>query len=299
MSITSPTTSTEVCERGKYLLNSNFNNSGAHFCMPQYFFSNMPGLLNSLRSRSFPNLFRKFLCARNSPPRERPQLSRGETDSFIDCIASPRRLILELERHVESLQDDTLVVCRSIQYEKPDITPPVATRLPEIFQGAVVLSPAEASPKLANKNSPPSNDKLDIPATLSKYAPDVPEAQRKVPSPTCISFEDMAFVAGSESDLQVQFDLLALKKAKLEVEVMKLEVNVLLSGGLHKQSRSVNRQEEKEEAKEKSHSSTWRPSKPSLLGQWSFNAGSLPSDTGDRSSDTSQKFTSPRKGVPI
>jgi hypothetical protein len=227
--------------------------------MPQYVFSNMPGLLNSLRSPSSPNLFQKFPNARNSPPPARPQLARRETDFLIDCIASTRIQILKLERYAESLQDETLSVCRSIQYKQPDFTPPIAIRLPEIFQGAVILSPAEASPKtrprkwssipLLHTHSPPSNDKPDIPATLSKYATDVPEAERELPSPTCNSFKDIVLVVDSGSDLQIQLDLLALKKAQLEVEVMKLEVNLLFWGGLHKQVRSVYRQEEKEKAR--------------------------------------------------
>jgi len=146
---------------------------------------------------------------------------------------------------------------------------------------------------------PSSDDKLDIPVALNKYATDVPEAGRELLSPRCINFEDMVLMADSESDLQVQLDLLALKKAQLEVEVMKLEVNLLFWGGLHKQVRSVYRQEEKEEARGKSHFYTWRPSTPSLLGQWSFDADSIPSDTKGQNSDTSRKSTSPRKVVPI
>lgn len=233
-----------------------------------------------------------------------------ETDFLIDCIASTRIQILELERYVESLQDETLSVCRIIQHKQPDFTPPIAIRLPEIFQGAVVLSPAEASPKtrprkwssipLLHTHSPPSNNKPEIPATLSKYATDVPEAERELPSPTCNSFEDMVLVADSGSDLQIQLDLLALKKAQLEVEVMKLEVNLLFWGGLHKQVRPVDRQEEKEEARGKSHFYTWRPSTPSLLGQWSFDADSIPSEyTESRGSDTSRRLTIPRKRVHI
>lgn len=195
--------------------------------MSRYVFSNMPGLLNSLRSPSYPNLFQKFLSARNSPPPARAQLSHRETKPLVDCIASTRTQILELERRIESLQDDTLTVCRSIQHKQPDFTPPIAICLPEIFQGPVVLSPAKASPKtrprkwfsipLFHTHSPPSNGKLDIPATLNTYVTDVPEAERELPSPTCISFEEMVLVADSESDLQVQLDLLALKKAQLEV----------------------------------------------------------------------------------
>jgi hypothetical protein len=110
----------------------------------------------------------------------------------------------------------------------------------------------------------------------------------------------MVLVADSESDLQVQLDLLALKKAQLEVEVMKLEVNLLFGGGLHKQVRSVYRQKEKVEARGKSHFYTRSPSRPSLLGQWSLDADSIPSEyTEGRGSDTSWRLTHPRKRVPI
>jgi hypothetical protein len=77
---------------------------------------------------------------------------------------------------------------------------------------------------------------------------------------------------------------------------MKLEVNLLFWGGLYKQVRSVYWQEEKEEARRKSHCYTWRPSTPSLLGQWSFDADSIPSEyTEGSGSDTPRKLVIPRK----
>jgi hypothetical protein len=116
------------------------------------------------------------------------------------------------------------------------------------------------------------------------------------PSPTFINLEDIVLMADSQSGLQAQLDLLALKKTQLEVEVMKLEVNLLFWGGLYKQVRSVYWQEEKEEARRKSHCYTWRPSTPSLLGQLSFDADSIPSEyTEDSGSDTPRKLTIPRK----
>jgi hypothetical protein len=267
----------------------------------------MPGLLHSLRSPSSPNLFQKFRSVRNSSPPERPQLTRRETISLIDCIASTRTQIFELERHVKNLQDNALTVCRNIQHKQPDFTPPITIHLPEIFQETVIPSSAVALPKrpprkwssihLLRSPSSSSDDKLNIPAALSKYATDVPEAERELPpSPTYINFEDIVLMVDGESGLQVQLDLLALKKAQLEVEVMKLEVNLLFWGGLYEQVRSVYWQEEKEEARRNSHCYTWRPSTPSLLGQWSFDADSIPSEyTEGSGSDTPQKLTIPRK----
>jgi len=301
MRVTSSTTSTKVCERRKYLLKSRFNNSRLNLAC-RNMFSPMPGLLNSLRSPSSPNLFQKFRSVRNSPPPERPQLTRRETVSLIECIASIHTQIFELERHVKNLYDNTLTVCRNIQHIQPDFTPPITIRLPDIFQETVILSSAETLPKkpprkwssihLLRSPSSSSDDKLDIPAALSECATDVPEAERELR----INFEDIVLMADSEPGLQGELDLLALKKAQLEVEVMKLEVNLLFWGGLYKQVRSVYWQEEKEEARRKSHCYTWRPSTPSLLGQWSFDADSIPSEyTEGSGSDTLRKLPVPRK----
>jgi hypothetical protein len=271
----------------------------------------MPGLLNSFRSPTSPDLLQKFFGARKSLNPERSKLSRRETEGLMDHIASTRTQIFALEGRVESLQGNTLTVCCSIQHKQPGFTPPIVIRLPEISQGpAVTSSLVEASPNkprrkwfsiaLLRPHSTSSDNKLEIPAALNKYPTDVSEAERDILSPASISFEDMALTADGESDLQVQLDLLALQKAELEVEVMKLEVNLLFWEGLYKQVQSVYRQEVKEEARRKSHFSSWRPSTPSSLGQWAFNAHSIPSEyTKGRGSDTSRNLSILRKGVPI
>jgi hypothetical protein len=104
----------------------------------------------------------------------------------------------------------------------------------------------------------------------------------------------------NEAGVQVQLNLLVLTKAELEVEVAKLEASLFFWGDLYQQVRSVYRQEIDKEQRRKSYFQTRRPSPPSSLRQWYFDADTIASEHDEgRGTDIPQTFTIPRKEVPI
>jgi hypothetical protein len=278
--------------------------------MPKYpFFPSMPGFFNPFRSPSSPDMFQRFFSARQTPPPERPELSSGHTGILEDCITTTRTDIFQLERRIKALNANVLAICYCIKNKQPSFVPPTAVRLPEVFQTEAIPSPFKGSPKksarkwpsipLLRSNSPPNEAKvLNRPSQIERPA-DVPEAEREIPSPTSIDCEDMVLMANGKAEPQVQLNFLVLKKAEMEVEVGKLESDLVFWAGVYHDIKIAHRKKSDKEEKRKPSFQTRNPPRPSLLREPSFHSNPISNNHAEsRSIPTSAPFIISRKEVP-
>ncbi|KAH8770243.1 hypothetical protein F5882DRAFT_465696 [Hyaloscypha sp. PMI_1271] len=240
-------------------------------------------------------MFQRFFSARQTPLPERQELSSGHTCILEDCITTIRTDIFQLERRIKLINADILTVCHCIKNKQPSFVPPNSVRLPEISQTEAVSSPFKGSPK-----NPPNEAKgLNRPSQIERPA-DVPEGEREIPSPTSIDCEDMILMAAGKAELQVQLNLVVLKKAVLEVEVGKLESDLLFWAGIYHDVKIAHREESDKEEKRKPSFQTKKPSRPSLLREPSFDSDPISSNhVESRSIPTSAPFIISRKEVPF
>jgi hypothetical protein len=255
-------------------------------------------------------MFQRFFSARQTPPPERQELSSDHTGILEDCITTIRTDIFQLERRIKVINADILTVCHCIKNKQPSFVPPIVVRLPEISQTDAVPSPFKGSPKksarkwpsilLLRSNSPPNEAKvLNRPSQIERPA-DVPEAEREIPSPTSIDCEDMVLMADGKAELQVQLNLVVLKKAELEVEVGKLESDLLFWAGVYHDVKIAHRKESDKEEKREPSFQTRKPSRPALLREPSFDSDPISSNHAEsRSIPTSGPFIISRNEVPI
>lgn len=312
--VTGPGLITEVRRAQAIYVESRFNNSRPHFCLhlnfPSAFFK--PCLaFQPLTFVSFTNMFRLF-GAKRSPPPESIGLSERETEMFKDCIATTRRQIFETERRIKALNANLLTVCRCIKTRLPSFSPGVPIRLPDIFEGRDLPSPPEVShkksawhmPCLHRQNAPNSvgNPKLHSPAYLIERPVVVPEDERVVAPPYSIKAKDVTSMAHGKPDLEVQLNLLVLKKAELEVDAHKLEKDLLFWGGVYEKIKFINlhyKKEEKLPSKENlPYSQFRRMPRPSPLRETPVNTEFDPWES-TSTRDMGLSSSIPRKEVPI
>jgi len=159
-------------------------------------------------------------------------------------------------------------------------------------------------PCLYRQNVPNSvgNPKLHSPTYLIERSVVVPEDERVVAPPHSIKAKDVASIAHGKPDLEVQLNLLVLKKAELEVDAHKLEKDLLFWGGVYEEIKFINlhcRQEEKLPCKENlPYLQFRRMPRPSPLRETPVNTEFDPwESTSIRDRGLSSSI--PRKEVPI
>jgi hypothetical protein len=110
----------------------------------------------------------------------------------------------------------------------------------------------------------------------------------------------MVLMANGKAELQVQINLLVLKKAELEVKVGKLESDLLFWAGVYHDVKIAHRKESDKEEKRKPSLQTRKPPRASLLWELSFDSDSISSNHAEsRRIPTSVPFIISRKEVPI
>jgi len=123
---------------------------------------------------------------------------------------------------------------------------------------------------------------------------------REIPSPTSIDCEDMVLMANGKAEPQVQLTFLILKKAELEVEVGKLESDLVFWAGVYHDIKIAHRKKSDKEEKRKPSFQTRNPPRPSLLREPSFHSNPISNNHAEsRSMPTSALFNNFTKGGPI
>ncbi|KAN0095541.1 hypothetical protein V8E51_016252 [Hyaloscypha variabilis] len=260
----------------------------------------MPAFFDPLRSPFSPDLFQRFVSARPEALPKKPKISHHHARILKDCIARTRKNIFRLERRARSLNANILTVCRCIEHKQPVLPPTL--RLAGIFQSkAVPSSTSEATPRtwspipLLRSHSPPDKTKTRNLASLIERPINIPDDERVIASPTSMTPEDIALMGDRKADLQVQLNLLVLKQAELEIDVHKLEADLMFWGGIYKKVNIANNQKLKQR-KRKSYYQTKKPQRPSLLQMDSSSSDSTFSEHTEGSyTDTSIRFKIPRK----
>jgi len=180
-------------------------------------------------------MFRLF-SAKRSPPLESIELSHREAEMFQDCIVVTRKQILETEWRIKALNANLLTVYRCIE-----------TRLHFSHQEFLFVylrfQRVEIFPLLQEyrTRSRPGVYHLSVGSThrthweIPNFSPVhlierpvlVPEAERVITPPNSINTKDIVSIAYSKPNLEVQLNLLVLKKAELQADVHKLEKDLL------------------------------------------------------------------------
>ena len=147
------------------------------------------------------------------------------------------------------------------------------------------------------RSQSPHETKAQYPASLIKRPANIPD--REIAPPTSLTAEDMTLMVDGKDELQVQLNMLVLKKAELEIDVRKLETDLLYWSGVYEGTKS-SRRKGVEQKEPRSCYQTETTSQTSLLRIESSSSGSLSSEYSEISySDASTPFRIPRKEVPI